>query len=173
VDPTTADIAVAVYDLDEIAVRLADGADYDGLTALIAADLAPAQLGSAEPSTLPGHNVDTPDTLPKALEADPDLRRLTPADHAAAEQLASPDDTPRPDPDTDAHAASQAPAARTASPSSNDAGATVAATPATRQAIDELLSTDPTMTVTAIAAKIGRTPRTVYRNLPKRARHPS
>lgn len=39
VDPTTADIAVAVYDLDEIAVRLADGADYDGLTALIAADL--------------------------------------------------------------------------------------------------------------------------------------
>ncbi|MFF5233828.1 hypothetical protein [Dactylosporangium sp. NPDC000521] len=46
VDPTTADIAVAVYDLDEIAVRLADGADYDGLTALIAADLAPARLAS-------------------------------------------------------------------------------------------------------------------------------
>src|SRR5689334_23600341 len=46
VDPTTADIAVAVYDLDEIAVRLADGADYDGLTALIAADLSPARLAS-------------------------------------------------------------------------------------------------------------------------------
>jgi hypothetical protein len=46
VDPTTADIAVAVYDLDEIAVRLADGADYDGLTALIAADLAPARLAA-------------------------------------------------------------------------------------------------------------------------------
>jgi hypothetical protein len=45
VDPNTADIAVAVYDLDEIATRLADGADYDGLTALIAADLAPARLG--------------------------------------------------------------------------------------------------------------------------------
>ncbi|MFB9416039.1 hypothetical protein ACFFSQ_48740, partial [Dactylosporangium matsuzakiense] len=44
VDPSTADIAVAVYDLDEIAVRLADGADYEGLTALIAADLAPARL---------------------------------------------------------------------------------------------------------------------------------
>lgn len=44
VDPTTADIAVAVYDLDEIAVRLADGADYDGLTALIAADLHPARI---------------------------------------------------------------------------------------------------------------------------------
>ena len=46
VDPTTADIAVAVYDLDEIALRLADGADYDGLTSLIAADLAPARLAA-------------------------------------------------------------------------------------------------------------------------------
>ncbi|MET7399616.1 hypothetical protein ABZS66_39645 [Dactylosporangium sp. NPDC005572] len=46
VDPTTADIAIAVYDLDEIAHRLADGADYDGLTALIAQDLAPAQLAA-------------------------------------------------------------------------------------------------------------------------------
>jgi hypothetical protein len=53
VDPTTADIAVAVYDLDEIAVRLADGADYDGLTALIAADLAPVRLAAATATTLP------------------------------------------------------------------------------------------------------------------------
>ncbi len=44
VDPTTADIAVQVYDLDEIAGRLADRADYGGLTALIAADLTPARL---------------------------------------------------------------------------------------------------------------------------------
>ncbi len=44
VDPRTADIAIAVYDLDEIASRLAEHADYDGLTALIAADLAPARL---------------------------------------------------------------------------------------------------------------------------------
>jgi hypothetical protein len=43
-DGTTADIAVAVYDLDEIARRLAERADYDGLTALIAADLAPARV---------------------------------------------------------------------------------------------------------------------------------
>ncbi|MEN3310261.1 MAG: hypothetical protein V7603_6463 [Micromonosporaceae bacterium] len=47
VDPTTADIAIAVYDLDEIATRLATGADYDGLTALIAADLAPARLAAS------------------------------------------------------------------------------------------------------------------------------
>jgi hypothetical protein len=44
VDPKTADIAIAVYDLDEIASRLADRADYDGLTSLIAADLAPERL---------------------------------------------------------------------------------------------------------------------------------
>lgn len=44
VDPKTADIAIAVYDLDEIAARLADRADYDGLTSLIAADLAPERL---------------------------------------------------------------------------------------------------------------------------------
>jgi hypothetical protein len=45
VDPATADIAVAVYDLDEIASRLTSNADYEGLTALIAADLAPTRLG--------------------------------------------------------------------------------------------------------------------------------
>ncbi|GAA4262810.1 hypothetical protein [Dactylosporangium darangshiense] len=44
VDPTAAEIAINVYDLDEIALRLADSADYDGLTALIAADLAPVRL---------------------------------------------------------------------------------------------------------------------------------
>ncbi|SCL27273.1 Protein of unknown function [Micromonospora rhizosphaerae] len=43
-DATTADIAMAVYDLDEIARRLAEQADYDGLTTLIAADLAPARV---------------------------------------------------------------------------------------------------------------------------------
>jgi len=66
VDPKTADIAIAVYDLDEIATRLADGADYDGLTALIAADLAPARLGLTDlpvpPPALPAAEA------PKAVE---------------------------------------------------------------------------------------------------------
>ncbi|WBB48447.1 hypothetical protein O3597_25755 [Verrucosispora sp. WMMA2044] len=44
VDPATAAIAVHVYNLDEIAARLADIADYDGLTTLIAADLTPARI---------------------------------------------------------------------------------------------------------------------------------
>lgn len=43
-DPRAAEIAITVYDLDEIARRLAASADYDGLTALVAADLIPARL---------------------------------------------------------------------------------------------------------------------------------
>ncbi|MET8198025.1 hypothetical protein [Micromonospora taraxaci] len=50
VDPITADIAVHVYDLDEIAVRLAATADYDGLTTLLAADLAPKRIMTAHSS---------------------------------------------------------------------------------------------------------------------------
>jgi hypothetical protein len=82
VDPTTADIAVAVYDLDEIALRLADGADYDGLTSLIAADLAPARLAamtgtpalpSATPPSAPSSNPtsDRATTSPSLAAADP------------------------------------------------------------------------------------------------------
>ncbi|MBO4207550.1 hypothetical protein [Micromonospora echinofusca] len=44
VDPTTATIALHVYDLEQIAARLAATADYDALTNLIAADLAPARI---------------------------------------------------------------------------------------------------------------------------------
>jgi hypothetical protein len=61
VDPLTADIALAVYDLDEVAERLANQADYDTLTALISADLAPARLAlpTAEPAKQPdGHTAD-------------------------------------------------------------------------------------------------------------------
>jgi hypothetical protein len=46
VDPTTADIAVEVYDLDQVAAHLAGTADYAGLTALIGADLVPARLAA-------------------------------------------------------------------------------------------------------------------------------
>jgi hypothetical protein len=54
-DPLAAEIATSVYDLDEIAARLAAGADYDGLTGLIAADLNPDRL-------LPGDAPTPPDT---------------------------------------------------------------------------------------------------------------
>jgi hypothetical protein len=43
-DPASAEIAVTVFDLDEIAARLAARADYDALTDLIAVGLAPDRL---------------------------------------------------------------------------------------------------------------------------------
>ncbi|MEU9509306.1 hypothetical protein AB0D32_23840 [Micromonospora sp. NPDC048170] len=46
-DTTTADIAVQVYDLDEIAARLSATADYNGLTTLLAADLTPERIITA------------------------------------------------------------------------------------------------------------------------------
>ncbi|GAA0902999.1 hypothetical protein GCM10009558_001370 [Virgisporangium aurantiacum] len=53
VDPVTADIAVHVYDLDQIADRLADHADYESLTVLIATDLTPARLTAAPTAVRP------------------------------------------------------------------------------------------------------------------------
>jgi len=71
VDPTTADIAVQVYDLDEIARRLADQADYSGLTALIGADLTPARLAinAPIPGPAPGPAPGPEPELPLVLEA--------------------------------------------------------------------------------------------------------
>ncbi|BCB74488.1 hypothetical protein Pflav_008980 [Phytohabitans flavus] len=70
VDPATADIALAVYDLDEIAVRLARQADYDTLTALIAADLAPARLApAAAPTDLDLRPGEQNGPLPKIVAA--------------------------------------------------------------------------------------------------------
>jgi hypothetical protein len=84
VDPTTADIAVHVYNLDKIAERLADNADYDGLTALIGRDLAPERI-AGEPLAL----TDKPDEeLPplQAISLDP-----TPALTAAPEPALEPE----------------------------------------------------------------------------------
>lgn len=75
-----ATIAVHTYDLDKVARRLADGADYDGLTALLAADLTPAKLA--------GGTTPTPDIMAVAdavapTEADDILDRMrTLADEA-------------------------------------------------------------------------------------------
>jgi hypothetical protein len=53
VDPTMAKIAVLTYDLDEIAVRLRETADYDGLTGLLAADLTASRLAAGSGSSGP------------------------------------------------------------------------------------------------------------------------
>lgn len=94
VDPTTADIATAVYDMDQVAARLAAGADYDGLTALIAADLTAARIaGVAEVPAEPRPADDrepvekpfvpaTVETVPPSapVSAPPTTRKRTPAE---------------------------------------------------------------------------------------------
>ncbi|GGM15295.1 hypothetical protein ACFFX1_03950 [Dactylosporangium sucinum] len=95
VDPTTADIAVAVYDLDEIALRLADGADYDGLTALIAADLAPARLaanGVVEGRPVKEREIAPPEPEPEIIDTEEQLAlpEATPVAPVSAPPSASP-----------------------------------------------------------------------------------
>ncbi len=82
VDPTTADIAVHVYDLEEIATRLADSADYSGLTALIAVDLAPARLAAA-PQGRRGRRGRIEAGTPAALTALPGVPALPGVEPAA------------------------------------------------------------------------------------------
>jgi hypothetical protein len=221
VDPTTATIAVHVYDLGEIAARLADTADYDGLTSLIAADLTPARIAAGsgdrsragrwrrraapqppdrsavvemigqgtilEKSTdpkidvkaqtgqqgvVPPHNSDerlprtdlpegfnpsgdgaaAAETEQKAHRAPPDPADVTAAigqgggmDEGADKERRSAD--PDPDPDPDPGGDAEVP------------GETAAA-------VAYWLGVDPHMEIAEIAAKIGRTERTVRRNLP-------
>jgi len=86
VDTTTADIAVAVYDLDEIATRLADTADYDGLTKFVAADLAPDRIagdptGDEAPPAIVWHQgpaVAAPTAERSAMEAAYEQIRVLP-----------------------------------------------------------------------------------------------
>ncbi len=55
-DQVAAELAIATYDLDEIAARLAAAADYDGLTALLGADLTAAAVAGVpdtQPDTAP------------------------------------------------------------------------------------------------------------------------
>jgi hypothetical protein len=86
VDPRTADIAIAVYDLDEIAGRLAAQADYDGLTALLAADLAPARLAPATAIALPKEEAQAePDAPAPPAEAAPTSRSTKAKRRPAAE----------------------------------------------------------------------------------------
>ncbi|GAA4728502.1 hypothetical protein [Phytohabitans rumicis] len=77
VDPTTADIALAVYDLEEIAGRLASQADYDGLTALIAADLAPARLAPSPSSLATSEPAPSPADTSASEQVEPPSAALT------------------------------------------------------------------------------------------------
>lgn len=68
VGPVMADVAVNTFDLDEVAIRLTRGADYDGLAALLAAELVPARLA---PVTVTGSTVveREPERVPAEITA--------------------------------------------------------------------------------------------------------
>ncbi|GAA2644318.1 hypothetical protein GCM10010399_92800 [Dactylosporangium fulvum] len=69
-DPHAARIALAVYDLNEIAVRLEEDADYTGLTALVAARLNPKALVSDSQAHPTGAlRAQSPDALRTHLDA--------------------------------------------------------------------------------------------------------
>lgn len=100
VDPATADIAIAVYDLDEIAARLAACADYDTLTALINVDLAPARL-TAGLRTDPDHPGDVSEaTVAQSVPAPAGARADGPdaLDVPAGASPGTPAGTPPPPP---------------------------------------------------------------------------
>jgi hypothetical protein len=85
-DADSAEIALAVYDLERIAARLADEADYDGLTALLAADLAPARLAPATAIALPKEEAQAePDAPAPPAEAAPTSRSTKAKRRPAAE----------------------------------------------------------------------------------------
>ncbi|MEV5692023.1 hypothetical protein [Micromonospora globbae] len=218
VDPATATIAVHVYDLDEIAARLADTADYDSLTNLIAAALTPARIATGaerrqrrrfgrRPTRTgrpgPGTHHPPHDDPPPAAPVKP--QRSRPAETPATGPQQDPhtcDDTPDPDqPESpaepaDEHAGDdpspdQPPGSDTEpdgsaqtnpepealrhdrtgeggeeAPAPGGPGQAPEVPGETAAAVAYWLKVDPTMGYDEIAKRIGRTERTVRRNLP-------
>lgn len=138
VDPLTARIAVATFDLDEIAARLAASADYDGLTTLIAADLTPHRLTTAAPVPDPA---DTTDTTGTTRRGRPDT---TP--------------TPAPDPDTE-----QPPAPAQAKPARRRA-ASAKRQPSAAERVARAVARSPRASDATIAARLGLSEATVKRH---------
>jgi hypothetical protein len=100
VDKTTAQIATNTFDLEAIARRLADGADYDGLAAILAADLDPARLTRQTTDTQTATDTDTgrqlsaqmtdtvTDTADRPEQPKPQVRR-TPRKQSTGERVAA------------------------------------------------------------------------------------
>ncbi|MFY1700218.1 hypothetical protein ACN28G_00395 [Micromonospora sp. WMMA1923] len=212
VDPRTATIAVHVYDLDEIAARLAATADYDGLTNLIAADLTPTRIATGSRrqrrrlrlrrtrSRMPGAggptgpSGDEPTDPPEAsgpppaaedpqgspgthrptFPADPPVASVV--DETAVHQTPGPGERPSgaglaeavaqdsPAVRADHHDGGEPPAWEPRDPAPGPGG--------TAAAVAYWLAVDPTMPYQEIARRVGRTERTVRRNLPAGFRRP-
>ncbi|WP_416901341.1 hypothetical protein [Micromonospora echinospora] len=227
VDPTTATIAVHAYDLDQIAARLADTADYDGLTTLIAADLTPARIAigserrrrrhlrrwpsrlrrsgaEAEPPPLsdessPGQHIES-ERPPSAAEArrerqviGPELGQPTPLARTADEHVAegstpgqprwcdpasdgptrTVDGTPPADPERPKALQGSTDRNRDEPSTSGDDEERSKIPTETAAAVAYWLGIDPHMGYDDIARRIGRTERTVRRNVPPGFRRPS
>ncbi|GGL92903.1 hypothetical protein [Micromonospora yangpuensis] len=211
VDPRTATIAVHVYDLDEIAARLAATADYDGLTNLIAADLTPTRIATSGtphprrrlrlPHVRPaggdnpgsGSPDDVAQGLPLAIRPGSTATNPRRGRHRSAE--ATDPDRPRPPakrdtgqmgrqrdhtldesrPATDLLEPAPPPAvtARTEGdgdagrpPTTGDRGQASPVLSKTAAAVAYWLRIDATLPYQEIGRRIGRTERTVRRNLP-------
>jgi hypothetical protein len=85
-DHVAAELAIATYDLDEIAARLAAAADYDGLTALLGADLTASAVAGVldtaadipvDTTPVDEPPVDTPVTAPDTAVAPAETQRMS------------------------------------------------------------------------------------------------
>jgi hypothetical protein len=158
VDPGTADLVTAVYDLDEIAERLRASADYPGLTALVAADLPPSNLTPTSPLATDQSSGPEPPAAAPAVPSTVDMTAHAvhdpPSEHVAPPQEIG---------------ATTTPAIATAPPKSPKPRATAPNTPAkrtfamTRQAAASL--DDAGMGVAEIAVALGITQRQVRKAL--------
>jgi hypothetical protein len=169
--PVMADIAVHTYDLDQVAARIAARADYDGLTALLAADLTPARLARRdEPTPVRAPAVDDLDALVVATAPAPAPatdrprwrptttrrpRRMAARQPAINVTVVAPDRAPRPANPAVTDGRSK-PAKKAASRPATTADAVAAA-----------LAKKPAMTQADVAAALNLGERTVRRYWPK------
>jgi hypothetical protein len=153
VGPVQAEIVIHTYDLDEVARRLEEDADYDGLTDLIGRDLVPAKVAPPPP--------------PPAVEVPAWRRALVPAEGAV---VVPPAETP----DVPVAAAPEVPPAAPAGTSAPRAAGTSARKQAgtrgrkkvpevrprrtpeeTRKLAAELLTVEPHLKQAEVAARLG------------------
>ncbi|SCL17715.1 hypothetical protein [Micromonospora inyonensis] len=211
VDTTTADIAVQVYDLNEIAARLAATADYHALTTLLATDLAPERILTAhsvdrrrrwlrredrpaassttDPTPPPScaHSqpaADTPGAGRQESNPEPKRNEPTPNDEYAAQSygpVPPPAVPPTDEPantgwtgrgEGDAGVAGNNVQDETnddqgaASEAVNEDGGSSEVPKGTAEAVAYWLRREPNMEPELLAAKIGKSLRSVYRYLP-------
>ncbi|MEU5554106.1 hypothetical protein ABZ738_30465 [Micromonospora sp. NPDC047793] len=173
VDPATAAIAVHVYDLDEIAQRLAATADYAGLTTLFAADLAPETIIARQQAgrrrrwwRRSGDTGAAPSATPTPV---PPRRASSAPGPAEQKQQPATDTHSTTAPDDRKSAPTPCPGTSTGpstagGPASDNGEATVPSS--TAEAVAYWLRIDPDLAPEALAEKIGRSLRSVYRHLP-------